>query len=296
VPAYVTSDNGTEFNEEFVHLLKRLGITHIHTSVAHPAANGVVERLVKQFKAMLLGHINAHPQHWLQSVPVIRMQCMARLHSALGMSSHEMLFGRKPRLALPLSSPFVLQAASSGVTVFPDVDPEAAHAHVQHLQELMASVDDRVLGLIQEQFARNAAAWVKNRCLVEGRTARNELHVGDLVLEVIDNAPALEECTKGPFPIVGFQRDGAIAVLRTGATDSSLHVSSHAMLASQHGFMISGLSRHLHSCICGLHLHVCLFSLVSLWQLMSTTYVVSPTCPGLWLGKQSHCGYGACGS
>jgi hypothetical protein len=27
VPAYVTSDNGTEFNEEFVHLLKRLGIT-----------------------------------------------------------------------------------------------------------------------------------------------------------------------------------------------------------------------------------------------------------------------------
>jgi hypothetical protein len=44
--------------------------------------------------------------------------------------------------------------------------------------------------------------------------------VGDLVLEVIDNAPALEECTKGPFRIVaGFQRDGAIAVLRTGATD-----------------------------------------------------------------------------
>jgi transposase InsO family protein len=62
VPAYVTSDNGTEFNEEFVHLLKRLGITHIHISVAHPAANGVVERLVKQFKAMLLGHMKAHPQ------------------------------------------------------------------------------------------------------------------------------------------------------------------------------------------------------------------------------------------
>jgi hypothetical protein len=32
-------------------------------------------------------------------------------------------------------------------------------------------------------------------------------------------APALEECTKGPFRIVVFQRDGAIAVPRTGATD-----------------------------------------------------------------------------
>jgi hypothetical protein len=37
--------------------------------------------------------------------------------------------GHKPRLALPLSSPFLLQAAASGVTVFPDVDPEAAQAH-----------------------------------------------------------------------------------------------------------------------------------------------------------------------
>jgi hypothetical protein len=25
-------------------------------------------------------------------------------------------------------------------------------------------------------------------------------------------------------------------------------------------------------------------------------FVVSPTCPGLWLGKQGHCGYGAHGS
>jgi hypothetical protein len=168
---------------------------------------------------MLQRHINAHPQHWLQSVPVIRMQYMARLHSALGMSPHEMLFGRKPRLALPLSSPFVLQAASSGVTVFPDMDPSTAQKHVQHLQQLMAHFDRNVFGLIKQQFARNAAAWAKSRCLVEGRAARNQLHVGDLVLEVIDNAPTLEECAKGPFRIVGFQRDGAIAVLSTGATE-----------------------------------------------------------------------------
>jgi hypothetical protein len=38
VPSHVTSDNGTEFDKDFVHLLARLGIKHIHTSAAHPAA------------------------------------------------------------------------------------------------------------------------------------------------------------------------------------------------------------------------------------------------------------------
>ena len=130
-----------------------------------------------------------------------------------------MLYGRKPRLALPLSSPFVLQAAAVGVSVFPDVDPVTAHAHVQHMQQLMAEFDKNVLGLIKRQFARNAAAWSKNRCLVEGRLAHNQLQVGDLVLEIIENAPTLEECANGPFRVVGFQKDGAIAVLRTGETE-----------------------------------------------------------------------------
>ncbi len=30
------TDNGTEFAAEFAHMLARLGVEHIHTSVAHP--------------------------------------------------------------------------------------------------------------------------------------------------------------------------------------------------------------------------------------------------------------------
>jgi hypothetical protein len=40
VPSHVTSDNGTEFETEFVHLLARLGIEHVHTTACHPAATG----------------------------------------------------------------------------------------------------------------------------------------------------------------------------------------------------------------------------------------------------------------
>jgi cleavage and polyadenylation specificity factor subunit 1 len=96
VPSHVTSDNGSEFGTEFEHLLARLGIKHVHTTACHPAANGVVERLVQSFKSMLVKHVNEHPLHWLQSLPVMRQQYWARLHSVLGMSPQKMVYGRRP--------------------------------------------------------------------------------------------------------------------------------------------------------------------------------------------------------
>jgi cleavage and polyadenylation specificity factor subunit 1 len=91
VPSRATSDNGAEFAAEFVHLLARLGIKHVKTTACHPAANGVVERLIQSFQSMLTKHVNDHPLHWLQSLPVMRQQYWARLHSVLGMSPHEMV-------------------------------------------------------------------------------------------------------------------------------------------------------------------------------------------------------------
>ena len=49
-PAHVTTDNGKEFATDFGHMLARLGVEHITTSVRHPAANGAVERLIKSVK------------------------------------------------------------------------------------------------------------------------------------------------------------------------------------------------------------------------------------------------------
>jgi hypothetical protein len=46
VSAYVTIENGQEFESESVHLLSRVGVQHIHSSAAHPASNGAVERVV----------------------------------------------------------------------------------------------------------------------------------------------------------------------------------------------------------------------------------------------------------
>ena len=145
VPSHVTSDNGSEFSDEFQHLLARLGIKHVNTTACHPAANGVVERLVQSFKAMLVKHVNEHPLHWLQSMPVMRQQYWARLHSVLGMSPHEMVFGRRPVPVMPLAREFIAAATVADVSVVPDdfecPDP---HSHVYQQRQLFEGFDATV--------------------------------------------------------------------------------------------------------------------------------------------------------
>lgn len=159
VPAEVTSDNGTEFETEFSQLLRRLGVYHVHTSAAHPASNGAAERVVKSFKAMLRAHVNAHPQHWLQSIPVIRMQYWSRLHSALGMSTHEMVFGRRPVHDMPLAQVFTMAAATMPVVAPVSDECRPPLQHVAELQDRLWAQDAVVFERILAQFARNSAQW-----------------------------------------------------------------------------------------------------------------------------------------
>jgi hypothetical protein len=242
VPSHVTSDNGTEFETEFVHLLSRLGIKHVHTSAAHPAANGAVERVVKSFKSMLRAHINAHPEHWLQSVAVVRMQYWSRLHAALGVSPHEMVFGRKPVHAVPLANLFALAGASvPAVSVVPD-SCQAPILHVQRLQEQLFDRDAAVFERIQRQFERNAAHWPSRHDNVRHRLQQEHLSVGDWVLELVSGPVAsLESRVKGPYKIVAFVGPGGqIAVLQTGRTEFKepvcfrRHVSTLARYFAKH--------------------------------------------------------------
>lgn len=236
VPSHVTSDNGAEFATEFEHLLARLGIKHVHTTACHPAANGVVERLVQSFKAMLVKHVNEHPVHWLQSLPVMRQQYWARLHSVLGMSPQEMVYGRKPLPVVPLARNILAAATYGDVTVVPEEfecpDP---HTHVYRMRQQFAEFDASVFQSIRQQFAKNAAAWP-----LRGGTPRSapvDLRAGDLVLEVVSGpVPALGEAVKGPFRVLEVRGNGVV-ILSTGSTDFKA-----AAPFSRH---ISNLARYL---------------------------------------------------
>lgn len=242
VPSHVTSDNGAEFEAEFVHLLQRLGITHVHTSAVHPAANGAVERVVKSFKSMLRAHVNAHPEHWLQSVAVVRMQYWSRLHTALGVSPHEMVFGRRPVHVVPLANLFTM--AGQRVPVVSAVPDTCAHPllHVQQLQQQLLERDAAVFERIRAQFRRNAAHWPSRFDSRRPAGLQEQLRVGDWVLELVAGpVPSLQSRVKGPFKIVDFGGPGGqIAVLQTGRTEFKearqfrRHVSTLAKYTAKH--------------------------------------------------------------
>jgi hypothetical protein len=201
LPAYVTTDNGSEFETDFTHMLARLGISHIHTSVAHPSANGVAERLVRTFKDMLTKHVNDSPFTWHTVLPTLHMYYSHRLHSATGSSPMQMLTGAIPRLPMPVAG----VAMASPLFVPPALKSEL------HAKAFVS---------IRRQFQRNCATLARRRARVRlRRSCHSTLQIGDLVLEVLESAAsALHALAKGPFRIAGFNRSRTVAFLETGAT------------------------------------------------------------------------------
>jgi hypothetical protein len=112
LPEHVTSYNGTEFAGHFSAMLTRLGVEHICTSVAHPNSNGAVERLVRTMKETLRKHLDADVGNWLAALPHVRAAYMSKIHSALGVSPNEMLYGFQPKLPLPISGLSTVAVAS----------------------------------------------------------------------------------------------------------------------------------------------------------------------------------------
>jgi hypothetical protein len=206
VPEYLTSDNGTEFAGEFVHMLARLGIHHVHSSAYHPASNGVVERLVRSFKSILASHINDQPSSWVFSLPHVRSAYMNRVHSTLGVTPNEMLMGFAPRLPLPIASICVVELSPASTSLH---EPECLDASefVLAVQKHLVHLDEQALLGIHRQFHDNHAALKRRRAASRHRQPR--LTVGDLVLELDETAGSLNAQARGPYRIVGLKEHSA---------------------------------------------------------------------------------------
>ncbi len=211
VPAHVTTDNGLEFATDFSHMLARLGVNHITTAVRHPSANGAVERLVKSFKQILTKHINNHTMSWLKSLPYVRMCYMNRMHSAIGVSPHEMLMGFRPDLPLPVGE-------ITKVTAFEPVECDSADAadHIAKLQAHLNGLDEHALLEIEGQFRRNALDWHLRHAQKIGK--HQQLRTGDLVLELDTTPGPLRAKARGPYVVKAIKSNGTV-VLTSGETD-----------------------------------------------------------------------------
>jgi transposase InsO family protein len=92
VPVVITTDNGTEVEGAFQHLLARLGVYNVHTSVRHAQSNGAAERLVRTLKEMLTAKAASSTGHWPSLLPPLRMEYMQRVHSTTKCSLNKLLF------------------------------------------------------------------------------------------------------------------------------------------------------------------------------------------------------------
>ena len=103
LPKIVVSDNGTGFaSNEFDEFLKGNGIRHVFSAPYHPSSNGQAERVVRTLKDALKrlkeGDTEAQLCRFLFKYRITP-------HSTTGVSSAELLLGRRLRSALTLLKP-----------------------------------------------------------------------------------------------------------------------------------------------------------------------------------------------
>jgi len=91
VPAYVTTDRGTQFSSStWSGQCEKLGVEHIITTAYHPQANGMVEHSHSHLKNMLRARLAA--SNWLDHLPWVLLGLRSAPKEESGISSAELVF------------------------------------------------------------------------------------------------------------------------------------------------------------------------------------------------------------
>jgi hypothetical protein len=107
----VLSDNGSEFDKEFSHLMARYGIKHIHSSPYSPQSNGLVEAanktIVNSIRRSMSTHLNTWDDHVHKSVYAYNIARQA----STGFSPFFLLFNQDARIGDPKDAAALTQTA-----------------------------------------------------------------------------------------------------------------------------------------------------------------------------------------
>nr|XP_029723307.1 uncharacterized protein LOC115264116 [Aedes albopictus] len=96
VPAYVTTDQGRQFESSlFSELTRMLGTTHLRTTAYHPQSNGIIERWHRTLKSAILCH---DPDHRSEHLPMILLGLRTTYKENIKASPTEMVYGTTLRI------------------------------------------------------------------------------------------------------------------------------------------------------------------------------------------------------
>ena len=127
-PAVIISDNGPAFRNELVEKASHFyGYRHIHTLPYNPQANGVAEATVKRIKLLLEKQTKDYAD-WHRLLPLAQHMLNTTVHTAMGLSPYEALFGREPIGLEKLENP-ALYPTGDGNEYLASVKQRMLHLH-----------------------------------------------------------------------------------------------------------------------------------------------------------------------
>jgi len=101
VPTHIMTDKGTAFMGQFFReLANLLGIKHRSSSAGAKRSNGMAERLIQTLSQTLKYYCD-NDRYIDDKLSLVEMSLRSTVHSRLNISSYEIMFGRKMRLAVP---------------------------------------------------------------------------------------------------------------------------------------------------------------------------------------------------
>ena len=127
-PAVIVSDNGPAFRNDLTDKASKFyGYRHIHTLPYNPQANGVAESAVKRIKLLLEKQTKDYAD-WHRLLPLAQHMLNTTVHTAIGMSPYEALFGREPIGLEKLENP-ALYPTGDGNELLLSIKQRMLHLH-----------------------------------------------------------------------------------------------------------------------------------------------------------------------
>ncbi|GJT38766.1 reverse transcriptase domain-containing protein [Tanacetum coccineum] len=106
LPKIITTDNGTNFvNDPFKGWCERLNIIQINTAVAHPQANGLVERANRSLMEGIKTRLGRERKGWVDELPNVLWAHRTSLKTSNGETPYSLTFGSEAVIPAEVGMP-----------------------------------------------------------------------------------------------------------------------------------------------------------------------------------------------
>ena len=169
----VTTDNGAEFEKEFVKAVQKIGAKLIHTSPYYPEANGMVERGHKTIKDTLVKMCGQSGGKWREYLPLVLFSDRISTKRTTGYTPYEIIFGQLPVLPVDLEMDTYLGIDWLGIST----TEELLEAQTKQLAR-----KDKIIKEAHRKLLKTREASVRYWDRKMAARLREPLDPGDLVL------------------------------------------------------------------------------------------------------------------